>query len=61
MKNNTYYTCECACFDSGYILCKTCTTWLNVGSKSILFGRRWCRKPNALKKKSKKQVCVTNI
>ena len=32
---NTYYECECKHYDSGMIICKTCTEWQNQIEKTI--------------------------
>ena len=55
MDNNTYYTCECVYFDTEYILCKICDTWVNAASTAepMFCCKRWYRKSNALNKKSK--------
>jgi len=47
MDNNTYYTCKCIYFDTGYSACQICAQWVkdtsNVEPKvgPVIFAKRW--------------------
>ena len=48
MDNNTYYTCKCIYFDTGYIPGKVCAQWAeNIATKPkdelVIIAKRWCR------------------